>query len=143
MTNEQFTDWVRLHCQCTGAGADTAQILMANCEIILERWHATYAELCECTQRLFQDGRVPKFPADHPNALARELRIYRTERARETESAGLIAAGRTLKGCDCPRCLPPNGSPKWQAAKARLRKWVDNNGRFGNAIFKTPPNGRN
>lgn len=119
MTHEDFALWVDAHVKATGGEARLSDLLWANRHIVDERWHATYAEMCECTQRLIEKCLVPQFAAEHTNALHRELRAIRAESERrekskkfqETYAAPVV---ERLDGCefrgvccggkDYPRC---------------------------------------
>ena len=131
MSPEDFKEWVRLHCKHTGGDAATAGILVANIGTINERWNATYAEMCECTQRLIQNGRVPQFPSEHPNALYRELRAMRAEEFREESTRrAILPDGK----CDCPRCNGGEILPSYQNALDRLAAYLKKHGSLTGGI---------
>lgn len=134
MTHEDFALWVDAHVKATGAEARLSDLLWANRHIIDDRWHATYAEMCECTQRLIEKSLVPQFPAEHTNALHRELKQLRAENERREKSKKFqetyaTPAVERLEGCEfrgvcCggknhPQCQEVQR--RWDAMMARER----------------------
>lgn len=123
MTSAEFGDWIKVHVQATGADpVRLTDLLWANFEIVEGKWHATFAELCECSERLIEAGKVPQFPAEHTNAILKELRWMREERERlrKLEQQREMYAKRDPR-CDCPACNGGEVKPAWEAAMARLR----------------------
>lgn len=141
MTTQEFRAWADLHCEHTGADEQAAAVIAANIDTILNRWHATYPELCECTTRMIEAGVNPKFANEHTNTIKAQLDIIRSERAeREQTLANITAPGKRIDGCDCPQCIPPDGSVEWQEASARLKEWIRVNGEMtSGGFFKAIP----
>lgn len=126
MNTREFGEWVTQHVRATGGdAARLPELLWANREVIVDRLGATFGELCECTQRLFESGRVPQFPSEHPNALVKELKALRAEAAREESTRrNVIPAGHAMRGCDCPACNGGEILPSYDQAAKRLTAYV-------------------
>lgn len=123
MTRELFEQWVNIHITATGAEpVRLAELLWANRDTIIERWHAEYAELCECSERLIERRRVPEFANEHTNAIHRELTALREEQARKKRVDSFRAVhGGHVQGCDCPHCNGGEILPSYEAAMDRFR----------------------
>lgn len=119
MTTEQFVEWVSDHCKYTGGNADTADLLVANRGIICSKWGATYAEMCECSQRLIESGRSPKFPNEQMNALHAQLVSLRSERL--TAVRNERRSIEIVSGCDCPACNGGVMTEKYANAMTRFK----------------------
>lgn len=146
MTDAIFGQWVEAHIAATGAEpVRLTELLWANRGAILDHWHATYAELSECTQRLFENGRVPKFPNEHPNALHAELKALRAERERsakaETFPRRYYAPGH-VEQCDCPNCNGGELLPSYAAALDRLHDYIRQHGSLTGGIGLPVPRGK-
>lgn len=126
MSESDFLQWVKAHVTTTGAeSVRLTELLMANRHIICNQWNADFADLCICTDRLVDGGRVPEFPNQHTNALHRELIALRSERTRDAMTRYSVSeTGERIKGCDCPKCEPPNGSEKYQRVRAKFEEWL-------------------
>lgn len=122
MTTEQFAEWVKDHCKYTGANADTAALLVANRNVICGRWSATYAEMCECSQRLIESGRSPKFANEQMNALHSELVRLRGERYAAVKSERRESS--YVAGCDCPACNGGEILPAYARAMERYQAQI-------------------
>lgn len=92
--------WVAVYVKATGSGPEVAGVLVENREVFLERWAATREELEECSDRLVVNGRVPRWPNEHTNALHGELVRLREERA----GASRPFAPGDFPPADCPAC---------------------------------------
>lgn len=139
MKPEDFKAWAKLHCEHTGASAEAGQVLAVNFDLIANRWGATYLELCECTTRMIEAGRTPRFPNEHMNEIEDQLRLYRADRAvADATRYSTNDTAAPVKGCDCPKCMPPDGSVKWQKAKAKLTEWIKVNGELTDFFRKIP-----
>ena len=96
MSEDQYALWTSAHILATGASESQLQPLLAANRDTFAKLGATYVELCECTQRLFEDGRVPNWPAEHANALVNELKALRAEQ-RKSFNSGTYGAGYSLR----------------------------------------------
>ena len=136
MNDKDFAAWVSAHIAATGAEvARTTEVLWANREGIVSRWRASYAEMCECTQRLFEGGHVPQFPSEHPNALYRELRAMRAEKFRESETRrNSDPMTGPVRGCDCPSCNGGEIKPSYEQAMNRLALYLKEHGALTGGI---------
>lgn len=141
MSDRDFGEWVGAHITTTGAEpVRLTELLWANKGTILGRWDATYEELCECTQRLIEGRKVPEFPNGHTNAIGVELFALRAERARRRQTEyNVTPLDEPIKGCDCPRCYRPDGSPKYRATLARLKAYIAEHGSLTSGIFREVP----
>lgn len=81
MTDTEFETWVAHHCEATGADIKPATTLLANRGVFVADWRATAAELAECTRRLVAHRKVPRWANEHTDAVGRELKQLREERA--------------------------------------------------------------
>lgn len=129
MTNEVFGDWVKAHVIATGADPErVTELLWANRDTIVGKWEATYAELCECSQRLIEQGKVPEYPAGHTNAIKVELDALRRETKRPVRDQAFLERYRAVghvPGCDCPDCNGGEVLPSYDQAKKLLEKYVE------------------
>lgn len=100
MTSDaEYFGWVRLHCLATAANAEASASLVSEvARRSINGIDATAGELGECTQRLLDGLRVPKFASEHVEAVLRELRSLRAERATAT------APDHSEEYYDAPRC---------------------------------------
>lgn len=101
-----FPGWVAMHCEATGAVPQTSATLIANRQSFVTDWSATAGELGECTHRLVSFLRVPKFPNEHAESIARELMLLRRERAeaRDRAAAATLAAPGRVPSVLCRQC---------------------------------------
>jgi hypothetical protein len=123
----QYRDWVSNHIAATGGDAERlSEVLWANLEIVTRKWHASYEELCECSERLIEAGRVPQFPAEHTNAIWKELCRIRDERERANKNRVQRATYAVTHGpqCDCIGCAEARGDQAAIATRAKLRALV-------------------
>lgn len=81
MMSDFFNEWLDLYCSGTGSGPAVRAVLLAARHTITVEWGASAAELGECLSRLVAGCRVPAFATEVTNALGRELRELRAERA--------------------------------------------------------------
>lgn len=114
-----FPNWVETYRVATGADQRTVAALLADEWIVLERWQATPEELGEVATRLVARCQVPNFASEHLGALGRGLIALRDERKAAKHAAQYRGNGHE-HDCDCPLCFGGGGSPRWQAARARL-----------------------
>lgn len=102
-----FAEWVQQHLLATAADQRAADALQLAREVLCAGLRATFVELSNCTLRLIEGGRVPKFANEHTNAIVRELSALRAEadavRARPAHRAGDFGAA-------CPWCGGTNGA---------------------------------
>lgn len=133
MTEELYSQWIDAHVQAAGRGGlfDTRlrDLLAAN-KHNFDKYNATYAELCECSDRIIGDARVPEYLDQHTNAIIRELRFVREDaaRAKRVEQQRDLYAKRDPR-CDCPACNGGEIKPSWEAAMQRLRGVMQGIGR--------------
>ncbi|TXI12371.1 MAG: hypothetical protein E6Q76_01085, partial [Rhizobium sp.] len=82
MKPSEYEAWVAGHCEATAANAEAAAALLSEpVRRYFREQLATAGEMGECTYRLVAGSRVPRFAAEHSDAVAVELRGLRTERA--------------------------------------------------------------
>lgn len=121
MTDREYDSWVNAHIAATGGDpARIAELLHANRKILTADWRATYAELCECSDRLVSAVRVPQFPSEHTNALLVELRAIRADQQQAKPRYGKCATcdGSGLATIPHPQCLVKDESGQWVIATA-------------------------
>ena len=127
MNDEDYSLWVSAHILATGGREEQLKPFLDANRDAFARIGATYAELCECTQRLIERGEIPDWPREHANAVIQELRRYRIERQktrdRETFPQRYSAVGHVEK-CDCPQCHGGEILPSYEAARNRLSQYV-------------------
>lgn len=100
MTPPWYPEWVRHHCETTGAPAAAADALLLAEFVLLGDWQAEEIELWECTRRLVAGMRVPKFASDHGDAIGIELRTMRAARRQaEAEAAATARAPSRCEWC--------------------------------------------
>lgn len=140
MSESDFGQWVSAHVTTTGADpVRLTELLWANRHIITEKWKADYPDLCICTDRLVEGRRVPEFPNEHTNAIGRELVALRAERARRAQTtANVDPYEGPVKGCDCPRCMPPNGSEQYQRVLIKFGEWLKRNKSLAGFFLEVP-----
>lgn len=126
MNEREYAEWMALHISATGADPPRlSELLAANREIVCECWNASYAEMCECSDRLVEFGRVPQWPDKHTNALKLELDVIRAEPKRlESMRSARERYGGHVAGCDCPYCNGGEILPAYAEARERLRDAV-------------------
>lgn len=126
MNESEYAEWMALHISATGADPPRlSEILAANRAIVCVSWNASYAEMCECSDRLVEFGRVPQWPDKHTNALRLELDAIRAEPKR-VEAIRTVREmyGGHVAGCDCPYCNGGEILPAYAAARERLHAAV-------------------
>jgi len=114
-----YAEWVRLHCQATGADAAAARALLSEIvRAVLLNGGTTSEELGEVTARLVTRHETPKFANEHADAVGLELVRLREERRVATLPGPAAAPGNFAP--DCPACggsglvVVPHARCVWQ-----------------------------
>jgi hypothetical protein len=81
ITDGDFADWVEFHTTATGAPPGVAEMFGKNRETLGGRFRATLSELCDVTNEIVLSGKIPKYANEHLEAVIREVRRARDERA--------------------------------------------------------------
>lgn len=127
MDDELFGRWVSDHIAAAGRGGEMdlriREMLWANRKVLVDHNHATFAELCECSDRLIGGNRIPEYLDQLASAIVRELRYVREDAARLSKTRDQrVTYGRGHGGdCPCVGCAEKRGEPAAIATRARLK----------------------
>jgi hypothetical protein len=99
-----FQEWAAMYCDATGANAVMRNVVFGAKHDLVFQLRATVEELGAVTSRLITGERVPQFAPQVTNALVRELRELREERARLGRPDAASDAWAPPRGPTCLQC---------------------------------------
>lgn len=116
MDDRDFELWESAHILATGANANQLREVLEANRTTFAGMGATYADLCEATERAIQAGGM-NWPNEHVAAIVRELKSILEERSRESRKGTYGAGGYAFRhepGCDCPDCNGGEIKPSYE-----------------------------